>query len=77
MVGTMTIKQLIKELQKLEKKVPRGTPVVIEHKNFGKLDYTHDNFSELQVETITWAKEDCVELADGSERYKIVVTIKG
>jgi len=40
----MTIKQLIRELQRLEKKVPRGTPVVIEHSNFGKMDYSHDNF---------------------------------
>lgn len=73
----MTIKQLIRELQRLEKKVPRGTPVVIEHSNFGKMDYSHDNFSELQIETIVWAKNDSAVLADGSERMKTVITIKG
>ena len=73
----MTIKQLIKELQRLEKKVPRGTPVVIEHSNFGKTNYSHDNFDELQIENISWAIDDSFELADGSDRMKTVVTIKG
>lgn len=77
----MTIRGLIRELEKAEKKSGPRALVMIDLAEFkaspGILqDYTHYGAGQVRVEVIPY--EDPVrgkELADGSERYRLVVSI--
>lgn len=76
----MTINQLIKKLQKIEKEYGKRTVVVVcieAIKNCTPDHLSHGNINEVQVETIVWEKDDCKYLADGSERMKTVAVIGG
>lgn len=75
----MTINQLIKQLENIQAKHGKRIPICIEKDPLLKRwneDYSHMDIGEIEVETIRWEKDDCYELADGSERMKTVVTFK-
>jgi uncharacterized membrane protein len=73
----MTTKELIKLLEKIDKKAPRCT-VVVDWQSFDSCDeYSHVPVASAKVQNIRWAVDDKFELADGSERTKNVVVLSG
>lgn len=76
----MTITGLIKELNKIKKKVGPRTQVVVNMealRNRLPYEYSHASFNHVEVECIPWAVNDSVCLANGEERTKVVVSIGG
>lgn len=69
----VTINQLIKKLQKIEKKVPRGTPVVVnlaEYREIGD-QYSHWNIFDVKHEMVPY----CNEGDEGEYTERMVVSI--
>lgn len=73
----MTIRKLIKELQKVEKRIgPRKLVMVdLSETRLISDEYTHWAVLKLDDETIPFAIDDNFELADGSQRMRTVAVI--
>ena len=75
----MTIRKLIRLLEKAEKKIgPRANVTV----DFSEVkagmtgsDHSHWTLNCFDVATIPWAIDDSFELEDGSERMRTVVVL--
>lgn len=76
----MTIRALIKKLQKIEKEIGPRAPVTIKLEDlmaFSKAndEYSHWELNDAGSAVILWYKDDSCELADGSQREKAVVVL--
>lgn len=73
----MTINQLIKKLQRLEKTVGKRMQVTVDVENVKRRadDMSHWQIDDIHWTTITWYKDDSCVLADGTERIKSVVVL--
>lgn len=76
----MTIARLIKKLEAIAKKHGPRTPICIDLKELKDVCERHEKYSHweancLDVECINWYIDDNCELADGSERQRIVAVI--
>jgi hypothetical protein len=69
----ITVNQMIKKLQKLEKEVPRGTPIVVNLAEFRDLgeEYTHWNVHDIKTEIVPYVNEG----DEGNYTDKVVVSI--
>jgi len=75
----MTINQLIKKLEKIREKHGKRIPVVVDRVGVDNAndDYSHVDVNTVDVESITWSVNDNIELQNGQERLKTVVTLCG
>jgi len=75
----MTINQLIKKLEKIQKTHGKRIKVVVDIEGVENTndDYSHVNIETVDVETITWSVDDNAFLQNGEERLKTVVTLCG
>jgi len=74
----MTITKLIRELEKLSKKIGPRAQVVIDKKNIDtRDDLTYEVFAFVRTETIPWDTNDGNGLftASDQERYRSVVVL--
>lgn len=75
----MTIRKLIRLLEKAENKIGPRARVTLDFKEVKvgvmAFDYSHWELNCFDVQTIPWAEDDSFELADGSERMKTVVVL--
>lgn len=74
----MTINQLIKKLQKIETKYGKRIKVCVNRADIANYhsDFSHHLLNVVEVECITWSKDDSTELANGQERLKTIVSVK-
>lgn len=74
----MTINQLIKKLEKIQKKYGKRLPVVIDMEgatNSQNPECSHMNVTTVDVEFLNWLKNDSFLTESGLERMKLVVTL--
>jgi hypothetical protein len=74
----MTLFQLIRKLQKLEKQIGPRAHVVLDVESINvqhNHDYSHADVQDVDYEVIVWAKDDNTVLANGQERLKKVVVL--
>ncbi len=76
----MTIRKLIRLLEKAEKKIGPRARVTLDLNELRDSSrpfdgYTHWEINCFSTETIPWAIDDSFELEDGSERYRTVVVM--
>lgn len=74
----MTINQLIKKLQKLEKECPRNTHVTVDWEEIKDLDYSYAPINKLSVEYCHMADGDgfLIYTDDRKEAMRHVVVLK-
>lgn len=73
----MTVKELIKKLEKFVPESGKSPEVCIEWRSFENDDYSHSSIESVDSKVINWSVEDSVYLADGSERQRLVVELRG
>lgn len=75
----MTIRKLIRLLEKAEKKMGPRAKVTLDwrevHEATEGYDYTHYELNCFDTAMIRWAEDDSFELANGEERMRSVVVL--
>ena len=74
----MTVKELIKRLEKFVPESGKSPEVVVNWKSFEHSDWSHQSVSSIDTAVINWSiNDDSAILADGSERQRLVVELCG